>query len=262
MYGVRTQRFSPVQLADAAGTGGRVLVVDDDRVFGGFVMAALQSRGHEVEWAGCSADALSFLYTNRYELVIFDLRLPDGSGLELLRDATEEGLLENTAAVILTGHDFEEPDDIRVFHKPLDIEPFLDRMGDIVTAAKRRRAVSRLKPPPPTRGVSFDHSGRSRRTSKIELVLYVSAASEKCQKALRTIDEVLQQYEAAQINLTVRDLSGKPSSADEDAVVFTPTLVKRGPGPRTWIVGNLDQPELLIDLLEMSGVDRKRDGHR
>jgi hypothetical protein len=42
-------------------------------------------------------------------------------------------------------------------------------------------------------------------------------------------------------------------------VLFTPTLVKRGPGPRTWIVGNLDQPELLTDLLDVSGVERKRD---
>ena len=40
---------------------------------------------------------------------------------------------------------------------------------------------------------------------------------------------------------------------------YRPTLVKRGPGPRTWIVGNLDQDELLVDLLDVSGVDRKRD---
>jgi two-component system response regulator GlrR len=42
-------------------------------------------------------------------------------------------------------------------------------------------------------------------------------------------------------------------------VVFTPTLVKRGPGPRTWVIGNLDQTEVLIDLLDVNGVDRRRD---
>ena len=41
-----------------------------------------------------------------------------------------------------------------------------------------------------------------------------------------------------------------------DLILYTPTLVKRGPGPRPWIVGNLDQDEFLIDLLELSGVDR------
>ena len=257
MYAEQTNQSHTVQLVDAVEPLGRILVVDDDRAFGGFMLAALESRGHCVEWAGCIADALSSLYTNRYDLVIFDLRLPDGSGLELLRDATEEGLLQHSAAIILTGQDFEEPDDIRVFHKPLDLDPFLDRIAEIVVATKRRRG-SALKPPTASRGVSHDHGARARKTPKIELVLYVSAASEKSHRALRAIDAVLQQYDAAQVNFSVRDLSGVPSSGDEDAVVFTPTLVKRGPGPRTWIVGNLDQPELLIDLLELSGVERKR----
>jgi len=59
----------------------------------------------------------------------------------------------------------------------------------------------------------------------------------------------------------VRDLSHKPARDDEDAVVFTPTVVKRGAGTRTWIVGNLDQDELLIDPFDVSGVDPKRDGN-
>jgi DNA-binding response OmpR family regulator len=257
MYGARTQQHSPVQLEDVWLDRGRVLVVDDDRAFGGFMLAALESRGHDVAWAGCIADALSLLYSSRYDLVLFDLRLPDGSGLELLRDATEEGLLEHTAAVILTGHDFEEPDDIRVFRKPLDLDPFLNRMDEIVAAAKRRRDRARVKPPASTREVARDHSGRSGKHAKIELVLYVSASSEKCNKAMRTVGQVLEQYDARQVKFIVRDLSDGSSSGDEDAVVFTPTLVKRGPGPRTWIVGNLNQPELLIDLLELSGVDRK-----
>ena len=45
---------------------------------------------------------------------------------------------------------------------------------------------------------------------------------------------------------------------DTDAVIFTPTLVKRGPGPRTWLVGNLEPPDMmLIELLELSGVERR-----
>ena len=99
---------------------------------------------------------------------------------------------------------------------------------------------------------------RPGRAARIELVLYTSAASEKCQKALRTIREVLDQYETSQVKFIICDLSGRPSLGDADSVVFTPTLVKRGPGPRTWIVGNIDQPDLLVDLLEVSGVDRRK----
>ena len=261
MYDVQTELSRAVQPLDAA-EYGRILVVDDDRVFGGFMLAALQSRGHEVEWAGSIDDALATLYARRFDLAIIDLRLPDGSGLDFLRDATDEGLFEHTSAIILTGHEFEEPSDIRVFRKPLDLDPFLDRMGHIVAATKKRKSSSTGRsthPPAIHRGLAFDQH-RPRKGSRIDLVLYTSASSEKSQRALRTIHRVLDNYDAKQVNLTICDLADKPSEAAADSVVFTPTLVKRGPGPRTWIVGNLDQDELLIDLLDVSGVDRKRDG--
>jgi CheY-like chemotaxis protein len=258
MYGLETSRSQGVNTIDSA-TTGRILVVDDDRAFGGFMQAALETRGHQVEWATCVADGLSSLYAGRYELVIVDLRLPDGSGFELLRDAADEGLLHDTSAIILTGHDFDEPpSDIRVFQKPLDLDPFLDRMADIIAQTKRRRAQGATRPSANHRAVSHD-SSRPGKGVKIELVLYTSAASEKCQKAIRTVSSVLERYNTAQVRFSICDLSGRPQSAEEDSVVFTPTLVKRGPGPRTWIVGNLDQPDLLVDLLEVSGVERRND---
>ena len=259
MYSIETRHGDNVQVTDATETG-RILVVDDDRVFGGFLLAALGSRGHEVEWAGSISDALTSLYARRYDLAIIDLRLPDGSGLTFLREATDEGLFAGTSAIILTGHDFEEPDDIHVFHKPLDLDPFLDRMSTIVAFAKRRlrRAAGGSGNGRPV--VAHDGRRRPFTEPKLELVLYTSAASEKSRRAVRAIQEVLERYDRSQISFTICDLSGDPEKGDADAVVFTPTLVKRGPGPRTWIVGNLDQPDLLIDLIDVSGVNRKRDG--
>ena len=54
------------------------------------------------------------------------------------------------------------------------------------------------------------------------------------------------------------DLTESPAGGDHDSVIYTPTLVQRGPGPRTWIVGNLDQDELLVELLELNGVERRK----
>lgn len=258
MYQVETQDSRAVHPFDALPCG-TILVVDDDRAFGGFMVAALQSRGHDVEWAGSIQDGLASLHARRYDLAIIDLRLPDGSGLQFLRDATDEGLLSEGAAIILTGQDFDEPSDIRVFRKTAELEPFLDRMADIVAATKRYRALSVMRLPAARRGVAFD-KGRPSKVIKIELILYTSGDSEKCQRALRTIHRVLEQYNRAQVSLTVCDLALNPSGGEADAVVFTPTIVKRGPGPRTWIVGNLDQDELLIELLELSGVDRRTFG--
>ena len=259
MYYVQTQNSRAVQPMDALHCG-RILVVDDDKVFGTFVLAALETRGHDVDWAGSIQDALGSMYAGRYDLVVIDLRLPDGSGLQLLRDATDEGLLADSAAIIMTGHDdFEQPSDIRVFHKSHDIDTFLDRIGDIVAATKQRRGYSGASRAPVHRTVARDQH-RPPKAVRLELVLYTSAASEKCQRALRTVQRVLEKYNASQVRFTIRDLSARPSSGDEDSVVFTPTLVKRGPGPRTWIVGNLEQEELVTDLFDVSGVERKRDG--
>src|SRR4051794_27220636 len=108
---------------DAPLSCGDVLIVDDDRSFARVLVAALQSRGHDVERAGSFADALGAMFARRYDVVIIDLRLSDGSGLQLLRDATDERLLTQSAAVILTGQDDEAPSDIRVFRKGFELEP-------------------------------------------------------------------------------------------------------------------------------------------
>lgn len=133
-------------------------------------------------------------------------------------------------------------------------------VADIVSRTQRRRrlAMGRRGTPRPTANDKSNGGTRPSKESKIELVLYISPASEKCQKAIRTVRDVLEHYDMAQVKFSVRDLAQRAEEADEDAVVFTPTLVKRGPGPRTWIVGSLDAPDLLIDLLEVSGVDRRR----
>jgi CheY-like chemotaxis protein len=257
MYGVNTEALSTVQPVDAV-TSGRILVVDDDRAFGRFMLAALETRGHTVDWAGCMADALATLYACRYDLVMIDLRLPDGSGFDLLREATDAGLLIQSSAIILTGHDFEEPGDVRVFRKTMALDALLDRMGDLVAITRRRR-LGVGRPPAAHRGTA--HEGRrARKAPKIDLVLYISPSSEKCQKAIRSIRNVLEKYDTTQVNFRICDMSGHLEDGNGDAVIFTPTLVKRAPGPRTWIVGNLDHPELLTDLLDVSGVARKRDG--
>jgi CheY-like chemotaxis protein len=257
MYCLQTRQASLVQPIDVV-TTGKILVIDDDRAFGNFMLAALESGGHEVDWAPCVSDALACLYDNRYDLVIVDLRLPDGSGLEFLRDATDDGLLHESAAVLLTGHEFEAPDDIRVFRKTVDLDTFLGSVGDILANARRTRTMRTLRSGKRSLDSDGDKPGAKSR-KLIDLVLYTSPASDKCQKAIRAIQQVLDQYNVAQVNFTICDVAQNPEGAEQDSVVFTPTLVKRGPGPRTWLIGNLDQPELLVDLLEVSGVARRRD---
>ena len=255
MYEGQTDWRGAVRALDAI-VCGQVLIVDDDRAFGGFMATALESRGHNVDWAGTIQDGIASLYARRYDLVILDLHLPDGSGLQLLRNATDRRLLTDSAAIILTGHDFDAPNDIRVFRKDFEVEPFLDRVAAIVAANRRHRALAATRPPAAVNGMAFDRK-RPDKVIKIELILYTRSGSDTCRRALSTIHRVLEQYNKAQVRLTVCDLAETPDGGDADSVIYTPTLVKRGPGPRTWIVGNLDSDEFLIELLELSGVDRR-----
>ena len=65
-------------------TAGGVLVVDDEPDLLTLYELTLLREGHEVETAATVADAWARLQERVFRLVISDMRLPDGSGLELM----------------------------------------------------------------------------------------------------------------------------------------------------------------------------------
>jgi len=73
------------------------------------------------------------------------------------------------------------------------------------------------------------------------------------------LQKLLNDYDPGTVSLTVCDLSRDTTgSAEEDRIVFTPTLVKRVPEPKVWILGDLENAEIVSDLLAHSGVERSR----
>jgi hypothetical protein len=119
----------------------------------------------------------------------------------------------------------------------------------MIDAAEPRRPSSR--PPRTTAAKSpvRDGDGRPEKPA-IELVLYVSSVSPHSTAALRNVRRTLAQYGGPVVKLTVHDLSKDPQRADRDGVHFTPALVTKGNGPRTWIVGHLGNPQVLQALLD------------
>jgi hypothetical protein len=126
-----------------------------------------------------------------------------------------------------------------------------------LTGEHRRRSSTRQRPAASDRRNASDR--RFTIEPKVDLVLYTSSASEQSKRALRAIQRVLRGYDSAQVRFSTCDLSKQPLDGEIHSVVFTPTLVKQGPGPRTSIVGNLENTEALHDLLDASGVDRRWD---
>ena len=63
-----------------------VLIVDDERIFRVLAEEALTSEGFEVRQAANLAKARLELSRSQPDVVVLDRRLPDGDGMELLRE--------------------------------------------------------------------------------------------------------------------------------------------------------------------------------
>ena len=64
----------------------RILIVEDEAEIRRFVRMTLESEGHEVHEADSVRRGLIEAGTRRPDLVVLDLGLPDGDGVELIRD--------------------------------------------------------------------------------------------------------------------------------------------------------------------------------
>jgi hypothetical protein len=92
----------------------------------------------------------------------------------------------------------------------------------------------------------------------IELVLYISASSRYALTARRNCEDLLSRFDPRRVRFEVCDVSAHPERAEEDAVCYTPMLVKRQPLPRTCLLGDLSNPTPLVNLLESCGLGQMR----
>lgn len=86
-------------------TKGRLLVVEDEAPIARLLATYLTAAGYEVHTESRGGDALAWLETQRPDLVILDLRLPDMSGLEICRLLRKRFHSWSLPIVMLTGMD-------------------------------------------------------------------------------------------------------------------------------------------------------------
>jgi two-component system OmpR family response regulator len=117
----------------------RILIVEAEPLLADAVSVHLTRAGHAVDWVDRLDDAEASLDTTNYGLVILDLHLPDGRGLDLLRRRRKAG--DKRPIIICTARDQIRDrieglnagaDDYLV--KPFDFEELLAR----VQAVQRR----------------------------------------------------------------------------------------------------------------------------
>ena len=85
--------------------GGRVLLVDDEEKILKTLGRALRDEGHDVTTASRALDGQRLLAEQVFDLLIIDYRMPDRSGMEVVKElvaATPDG--ERPAIVMMTAH--------------------------------------------------------------------------------------------------------------------------------------------------------------
>lgn len=81
----------------------RVLLVEDAAGLGEAVREQIADDGHAVDWVQRLEQARNSVRTTVYDLILLDLMLPDGRGLEFLRQQRSAG--DVTPVIILTAQD-------------------------------------------------------------------------------------------------------------------------------------------------------------
>lgn len=119
----------------------RILVIDDEPDLRTLYELTLLREGYRVEAAGDLLQARQQLSENRFDAVITDMRLPDGLGLELLRDMVSQQRSER--CVVITAHGSAEnavealkAGAFDYLTKPVDLKQFRSVVASAVQGAK------------------------------------------------------------------------------------------------------------------------------
>lgn len=128
----------------------RVLLVEDDAALLRLICDELQAAGYKVETASSVKDAQQLLAEGRFDLVVTDLRLPDGTGHDVLAAAQESeprpaslvitafGSVSDAVAALKKGAD-------DFLTKPLEMDHFLLSVDRLIEQSFLRRDYARLK---------------------------------------------------------------------------------------------------------------------
>jgi CheY-like chemotaxis protein len=134
--------LSPASATSVAGTSrsGRVLVVDDHALNLKLLERLLEREGREVRAADSLAAAERALAEEEPAMIVLDVNLPDGSGLELTRRLKAEPrtasipIVACTAAVLQSDEDEAREAGCDAFvAKPIDLRHFSEVISSILS---------------------------------------------------------------------------------------------------------------------------------
>lgn len=115
-----------------------ILLVEDDLMVGKALLQSLQRRQWQVQWLRRAADAQERLKTEAFDLLLLDLGLPDGDGLDVLRSLRARA--STLPVIIITARDAVEQ---RVLGLQEGADDYVSKPFDMEELAARILAVIR-----------------------------------------------------------------------------------------------------------------------
>jgi DNA-binding NtrC family response regulator len=143
--------MSMPQLSDAPGPAPharRALIVEDETLFAAAVRKRLEKAGLECAVAATLAEAKRELRSLDPDVVLLDLRLPDGSGMQLLDSFKQEREAARRCVIVLTA--YAEVEDAVVamkqgaadyLKKPVDLDELLIAVNRVLEASALRHRL-------------------------------------------------------------------------------------------------------------------------
>jgi signal transduction histidine kinase len=134
----------------------KILIVDDSAEFAGLVGRFLEHQGYRISLAQSGYKAVEKILSDPHDLVLLDLKLPDVTGMEVLKRIKE--INDDIAVIIITGYggeqvavDFMKAGAVDFLSKPIDNEILLRtvrnalKMLDAQVEDKQLRGYSSLE---------------------------------------------------------------------------------------------------------------------
>ncbi len=180
----------------------RLLLVEDDPAIRVALIGALRELGHVVQGVSTGADGLRVATTDRPELVVLDLGLPDLDGWEVLRMLRGA----STVPVIVATARDDDREVVRTLDAGADdyvVKPFTARQLDArVRAVLRRTGEGRSTSPVVVGGLEIDRRGRSATidgramdlsVKEFDLLLYLAEHADEVVPKRELLSEVWRQ---------------------------------------------------------------------
>ncbi len=125
-----------------------ILIVEDEGMFAKAVNRHLSKQGYDCQIADTLAQASAHLASRRPDLILLDMRLPDGNGMDLL-EALRKGEAADVPVVVLTAFgDLEQAVSAMKLNardylkKPIDLEELGLTVSRVLEGAKRDKQLA------------------------------------------------------------------------------------------------------------------------